>query len=431
MAYTISPNMNLVVPGVGTEYSPNWATDLNADLSILDGHNHSLGSGVQITPNGIDINLDLPFNDNNATLLRSARFQVQATLLSGANDLGCLYVSGVDLYYNDENGNQIKITAGGAVNATSSGISSGTATASFVAGVLVVDAAANTPANIQGASVLLGNNSAGTNYLTLAPPSAMASSYQITLPSLPSSTLPVSISNTGTMSAAPITYAQLSSSLQTPPTKQIFMSGSGTYTPTTTGVIWIEVEMVGGGGGGGGGTSSGQTGSNGSATTFGPMTAGPGEGGNGGSTLPAGGNGGSASLGSGPIGIALTGAGGSAAGTQANMAGVPGAVSPFGGAGQGNGVNNGGGAAVNNTGSGGAGGSSTSGGGGTQGGSAGGAGGYIECIISGSLLSSIISSGAAYSVGTGGPGGQGSGGGTQDGGAGGSGLIVVTEYYSA
>ncbi len=183
--FTISPNMGLSVPSVGSDPSPDWANNLNASLSILDGHNHSAGSGVQITPNGLDINIDLAFQNNNATQLRSARFTSQMSPISGAQDLDCIYVSGVDLYYNDGNGNQIRITSGGSVNATSSGISSGTATAGFVAGTLVVDQAANTPGNIQAGSILIGDNVANSKFVTVSAPGSLASNYTITLPLLP------------------------------------------------------------------------------------------------------------------------------------------------------------------------------------------------------------------------------------------------------
>lgn len=194
---TISPNMGLVVPTVGVDPGPDWGNNLNASLIIVDGHNHSPGQGIQITPAGMSINSDLPFGNNNAINLRSVRFQVQGSAISGAADLGCLYLTGADLWFNDENGNQIQMTAGGTVNATSSGISSGSATASFVGGVLVVNAAANTPANIQGASLLLGNNVASSKYLTLSPPNSMVANYQLNLPNLPSSTSFLTLDTSG------------------------------------------------------------------------------------------------------------------------------------------------------------------------------------------------------------------------------------------
>lgn len=174
--------MNLIGITIGTDTGLQIETNINTNTNTLDGHNHSPGSGTQITPAGMAIISDLPFGNNNATTLRSVRFVPQGAPLSTGADLGCLYESGVDLYYNDGSGNQVQITSGGAVNATSSGISSGSATASFVSSVLVVNAAASTPANIQCGSILLGNNVASSNFITVGPPSALSASYTFTLP---------------------------------------------------------------------------------------------------------------------------------------------------------------------------------------------------------------------------------------------------------
>jgi hypothetical protein len=199
--FNLSPNMSLPVPSVGVDPGPDYALNLNSSLLILDQHNHSPGSGVPITPSGLNINADLAFDSNNATFLRSARFVPQLTTLSLPTDIGCVYVSGVDLWYNDVNGNKIKITAGGTVNATSSGITSGTASASFSSGVLVVNAASNTPANIQVGSVLLGNNTAGSKFLTLSPPNAMPSNFTLVLPNIPSVTSIMALDTSGNISA--------------------------------------------------------------------------------------------------------------------------------------------------------------------------------------------------------------------------------------
>lgn len=196
MSY-LSPNMNLLGITIGVDSGLTIEQNYNANVATLDGHNHASGSGVQINPAGLLINTDLPFGTNNATALRTARFIAQASALAGALDLGCIYVSGVDLWYNDVSGNQIQLTSGGLVNATSSGISSGSASATFISSVLTVLAASTTPANIKCASLLLGNNSAGTNYLTLAPPSSMASSFGLTLPSVPAAISLLQIDTSG------------------------------------------------------------------------------------------------------------------------------------------------------------------------------------------------------------------------------------------
>lgn len=205
---TLTPNMNLNLPTIGVDSGLTWENDINNNAVLIDQHNHTSGYGVQISPAGLNINADLPINGNNLLSLRSVRFNAQSAPLSLPTDLGCLYVSGVDLYFNDENGNQIQITSGGTVNATSSGISSGTATASFSTSVLVVNSASNTPANIQGASILLGNTGvSGSKYVTLSPPSSLASNYSLTLPLVPSTQSFVTIDSSGNF-GTPMPYVR-------------------------------------------------------------------------------------------------------------------------------------------------------------------------------------------------------------------------------
>jgi hypothetical protein len=232
--------MGLLQPVVGIDTGLTWEQNINANSGILDQHNHSAGSGVQINPSGIDINTDLAFNSNNATNLRSVRLLPQASPLSGASDLGCLYESGVDLWYNDGSGDQIQITSGGKVFATSSGISSGTNTASFAFNVLVVNANTNTPANIQGASILLGNNIVNSNYLTLSPPNAMATNYSLVLPALPASQSFLTIDTSGNIAAyAPIANGITASNI-----------AAGTITTTqispTAGILGSQLDAAAG-----------------------------------------------------------------------------------------------------------------------------------------------------------------------------------------
>lgn len=202
-----SPNMNLPIPIIGVDTGLTWEQAVAAALTIIDGHNHSSGSGVPIIPAGININTGLPFNDNDATLLRSARFQVQPSAISNPDDLGCLYVTGADLFFNDESGNQIQITSGGTVNATSSGITSGNSSASFVSTVLQVysdnTTSPPTPGNVSCQSVLLGLNSASSNRLTLSPPASLAGGpFTLTLPGIPGASQFVTLDNAGNFGAS-------------------------------------------------------------------------------------------------------------------------------------------------------------------------------------------------------------------------------------
>lgn len=200
-----SPNMNLPVPVVGVEVGPQWASDINACLNILDQHDHSLGSGVQITPSALDINADLTFASNNAIDLRSVRFTAQVAPLALASDVGCLYEAGVDLYYNDANGTQIRITQSGGIAGTPGSISNLTppASASYVAGTMtfVWQSDANTPANMDAGSYIFRNITASSNGITVSAPAALGSNYNITLPALPSSQKFMTLDASGNMAA--------------------------------------------------------------------------------------------------------------------------------------------------------------------------------------------------------------------------------------
>ncbi len=196
--------MNLPVPVVGVEPGQQFAIDINDCMSLIDSHDHTAGSGVQITPGGLNINTDLTINNNNLIDARSLRMSVQTPPLAGVDDLGCLYVSGVDLYYNDENGNQIQITQSGGVAGTPGSISNLTspASASYVAAdqTFVWQSAANTAANMDGGSFILRNIVANSFGITLSPPS-LASNYTITLPALPASQKFMTIDASGNMAA--------------------------------------------------------------------------------------------------------------------------------------------------------------------------------------------------------------------------------------
>lgn len=199
-----TPNMNINTPTVGLTSGPQYATDLNNAFLTIDSHDHSSGNGVKVTPAGLNISSDLSFLGNNATTLRSARFQVQSPALNGASDLGCLYVTGVDLYYNDGNGNQIQMTQSGSIAGASGSISglSSPASANYVSGsqTFVWQSAALTPANLDAGSVIFRNISASSYGITVSPPT-LSSNYNIILPALPASQKIMTLDNTGALSA--------------------------------------------------------------------------------------------------------------------------------------------------------------------------------------------------------------------------------------
>lgn len=183
------------------------------------------------------------------------------------------------------------------------------------------------------------------------------------------------------------------SSSALPSTRQVFLTGSGTYT-TPAGAAQIIVRMVGGGGGGAADNTS--NGAGGPATVFG-------------STSAYGG-------GSGVTNNGAPGAGGTGGSSSANVVRVPGAFGDnsyiY--------ANSNGVAAPANSGLGGGGGVFGSG---TRIGSAGGNGEYVEIRINGPAAS------YSYSVSSGGIGAVLAG--DYDGANGGSGYIIVDEFYPA
>jgi hypothetical protein len=178
--------MSLPVPVVGVDPGPQFALDVNSCMSIIDQHDHTPGHGVLITPGGMNINSDLTFNDNNLTSARALRFQAQSTPIPPSGlDIGELYEAGVDLYFNDGAGNQIRITQSGGIVGSPGSITGLTppASASYVAAnsTFVFQSAANTPANIDVGFIILRDNVANSPSLTLYPPT-MATNEVITLP---------------------------------------------------------------------------------------------------------------------------------------------------------------------------------------------------------------------------------------------------------
>jgi hypothetical protein len=202
MSTTLTPNMNLIVPGVGTEAGPDYATDINASLSIIDQHDHTNGSGVPITPSAMDINSDLTFQNNLATNVGG----VNLTPLLVTPAINTIYESGVDLYFVDGSGNNVRITQSGGIAGSPGSISNLTspASASYVSGsqTFVWQSGSSIAANMDAGSVLMRNLTPNSTFaLTLQPPAALAANYTLTLPTLPASKKMVTLSTGGVLAA--------------------------------------------------------------------------------------------------------------------------------------------------------------------------------------------------------------------------------------
>lgn len=205
MSTTITPNMGLPTPVVGVEPGPDYGTDNNNCFNIIDAHDHSTGNGVPITPDGMNISAPLPFNNNPATTMKYIQYTVQG---SSPGVLGSTYVSGVDLYYTDRNGNDIQITASGGVAGSNGSIANlvSPASASYVVLTtkFVWQSDANVAADMDGGAVIIREKIANAKGITLQSPASLGSDYAVTLPAaLPvSGTKFVTLNSSGVMGDA-------------------------------------------------------------------------------------------------------------------------------------------------------------------------------------------------------------------------------------
>ncbi len=113
-----SPFMGLDIPVVSSTVGPLYAEDVNQSLFTIDAHDHTFGNGKSVpVPGGVTVTSDWNFGGYSITNLVSTQYAFQSSPLSSLI-VGAVYFSGVDLYANDGNGNQIQITEAGSVNVT-------------------------------------------------------------------------------------------------------------------------------------------------------------------------------------------------------------------------------------------------------------------------------------------------------------------------
>lgn len=201
MSTTTSTYMGLPIPGVGTEPGPDYATDINTSLTLIDAHDHTQGAGQQITPDAININASLDFQNNFAIGVNGVTLVAQ----NDDPDPNTIFQSDVDLYFVDGLGNSIQITANGAVAGTPGSIANlvSPASAAYVeaGSKFVWESDSNIAADMDCGSILMRNLTPNSTYaLTLAPPALLSSNYSITLPALPASTSFMLINSSGTVS---------------------------------------------------------------------------------------------------------------------------------------------------------------------------------------------------------------------------------------
>lgn len=200
--------MNLVLPTVSGTPGPDWASELNTCLQTIDAHDHTAAKGVKVPVAGLNINADLSMVGYNLTTMRSVRLQDNGTAITGASDLNVLHCAGGNLYYRDGSGNQIQLTVGGALNASSVGgfggdYATSTASAFYTTAskTFTFWQSANTPAILDCGTIKLRKVAASGYGISLTAASGISGDYTLTLPAaLPVSALVMQSDSSGNIS---------------------------------------------------------------------------------------------------------------------------------------------------------------------------------------------------------------------------------------
>lgn len=132
-------NLGLTESTVGVDSGANAASREQTNINLIDLHDHTSGKGVRIPTGGLNINADLPFNNNSLTEAESIQFESQASNVLVANTI---FVKNNELFYVDGSLNVVQLTSGGVVSVTT-----------LASGAVLLDAG-----NARGANLRFGTN---------------------------------------------------------------------------------------------------------------------------------------------------------------------------------------------------------------------------------------------------------------------------------
>lgn len=121
---TVLPSMGLTLPTRGPSGAGLWGDTDDANLALIDTHNHAFGQGDRVPTAGVNINADLPFGALWApTQLHRVQFSaIAGAALTGGQRLSLFVSDGTgglvanELYYLTNLGASIRFTNGSALN---------------------------------------------------------------------------------------------------------------------------------------------------------------------------------------------------------------------------------------------------------------------------------------------------------------------------
>ena len=105
--------MGLILPDVLVTLGPQWASEVNDAFSRVDTHDHTTGKGTKVPISAVTINSAIDMQSAYDLInARSLRFVNHAAVLSLPTDIGSIYESGGNLWYNNSTGTPVQITSG-------------------------------------------------------------------------------------------------------------------------------------------------------------------------------------------------------------------------------------------------------------------------------------------------------------------------------
>jgi hypothetical protein len=117
-AAVTTSNMGLALPTPGVTPGPSWASQIVTAFQAVDAHDHSSGKGVKVPVAGLNINGDLNVAGHTLGTVGGVTFDSSA----GAPAATPLELStdGFDLWFTDNDGDQIQLTSHAGVNVSGS-----------------------------------------------------------------------------------------------------------------------------------------------------------------------------------------------------------------------------------------------------------------------------------------------------------------------
>lgn len=219
-----TPYMNLNLPIVGPlgTQGPDWATDINTALDLIDSHDHTPGKGKQLTLSSLIINQPLQMNSFGITQIASLALDNLGTQPTDAN---LIYEFNGELFFNDAAANQVQLTSGGAINVSSLGAitgdystSSADLTYSDTTKTFSFFQSTGVYASVDQGPLKIYQNIPSSPYFIIKQSSSQTGNLDWTLPSsYPASTLPLKVSPSGILSTGQIQTVEIGNGQVTAP----------------------------------------------------------------------------------------------------------------------------------------------------------------------------------------------------------------------